>query len=62
LVGLVLLVALGITIAGALWLGETNVGRREQVHVARFRTVGCLTPGAPVTLRGGRWAGSMLCV
>ena len=52
LVGLVLLVALGITIAGALWLGETNVGRREQVHVARFRTVGGLTPGAPVTLRG----------
>ncbi len=52
LVGLVLLVALAITIAGALWLGEANVGRREQVHVARFRTVGGLTPGAPVTLRG----------
>jgi ABC-type transporter Mla subunit MlaD len=52
LVGLVLLVALAITIGGALWLGEHNVGRREQVHVARFRTVGGLTPGAPVTLRG----------
>lgn len=52
LVGLVLLLALGITVVGALWLNETNVGRREQVHGARFRTVGGLGPGAPVTLRG----------
>lgn len=52
LVGLVVLVTLGITIGGALWLSETNIGRREQVHAARFRTVGGLGPGAPVTLRG----------
>jgi phospholipid/cholesterol/gamma-HCH transport system substrate-binding protein len=52
LVGLVILVALGLTAAGALWLSETNIGHREGVHVARFRTVGGLSPGAPVTLRG----------
>lgn len=54
LVGLVLLVALGVSVGGALWLSETNIGRREQVHPARFRTVGGLGPGAPVTLRGVR--------
>jgi phospholipid/cholesterol/gamma-HCH transport system substrate-binding protein len=54
LVGLVILVALAVTVGGALWLSETNIGRREQVHPARFRTVGGLGPGAPVTLRGVR--------
>ncbi len=54
LVGFVLLVSLAVVVAGALWLAETDVGRREAIHVARFRTVGGLTPGAPVTYRGVR--------
>ncbi len=54
LVGLVLLVTLAVVVAGALWLSEANVGKRESDHVARFRTVGGLTPGAPVTYRGVR--------
>jgi len=54
LVGLVLLVSIAVVVAGALWLSEADVGRREAIHVARFRTVGGLTPGAPVTYRGVR--------
>src|SRR5512143_1818361 len=54
LVGLVLLVSLAVVVAGALWLSEANIGKREAIHVARFRTVGGLTPGAPVTYRGVR--------
>lgn len=54
LVGLVLLVGLAVVVVGALWLSEANVGKRESDHVARFRTVGGLTPGAPVTYRGVR--------
>jgi phospholipid/cholesterol/gamma-HCH transport system substrate-binding protein len=54
LVGLVLLLAIVVTVAAALWLSEANIGRREQLHVSRFRTVGGLGPGAPVTLRGVR--------
>ena len=40
LVGLVLLVGLAVVVAGALWLSEANIGRRESLHVSRFRTVG----------------------
>lgn len=54
LVGLVLLVSLAVVVAGALWLSEADIGRHEAIHVARFRTVGGLTPGAPVTYRGVR--------
>lgn len=54
LVGLVLLLSLGAIVGGALWLSEADIGRREAMHVARFRTVGGLTPGAPVTYRGVR--------
>ena len=54
LVGLVLLLSLAAVVGGALWLSEADVGRRETIHVARFRTVGGLTPGAPVTYRGVR--------
>ncbi len=54
LVGLVLLLGIAAVVGGALWLSEANVGRREIIHVARFRTVGGLTPGAPVTYRGVR--------
>ena len=54
LVGLVLLVTLLVVVGGALWLSESDIGRRESLYVARFRTVGGLTPGAPVTYRGVR--------
>jgi phospholipid/cholesterol/gamma-HCH transport system substrate-binding protein len=54
LVGLVLLLSLAVIVAGALWLSEADIGRREAIYVARFRTVGGLTPGAPVTYRGVR--------
>lgn len=54
LVGLVLLLGIAAVVGGALWLSEANIGRRETVHVARFRTVGGLTPGTPVTYRGVR--------
>ena len=54
LVGLVVLVGLALTVAGALWLSETNIGHRESVYTARFRTVGGLGVGAPVTFRGVR--------
>ena len=54
LVGLVLLVTLLVVVGGALWLSESDIGQRESLHVARFRTVGGLTPGAPVTYRGVR--------
>ena len=54
LVGLVLLLAIAAVVGGALWLSEANIGKRETMHVARFRTVGGLTPGAPVTYRGVR--------
>ena len=54
LVGLVLLLSLAAVVGGALWLSEADIGRREAMHVARFRTVGGLTPGAPVTFRGVR--------
>jgi len=54
LVGLVLLITLAAVVAGALWLSEANIGQRETIYVARFHTVGGLTPGAPVTYRGVR--------
>jgi len=54
LVGLVLLLSLAAVVGGALWLSEADIGRRETMHVARFLTVGGLTPGVPVTYRGVR--------
>jgi phospholipid/cholesterol/gamma-HCH transport system substrate-binding protein len=51
-VGLVVLTALGLVIGGALWLSETGVGQKQARYAARFRTVGGLGVGAPVTLRG----------
>jgi phospholipid/cholesterol/gamma-HCH transport system substrate-binding protein len=51
-VGLAVLASLALVVGGALWLSQTNIGRRTMTHVARFRTVGSLGVGAPVTLRG----------
>ena len=57
-VGLAVLTALALVIGGALWLSETDVNQKEATYTARFRTVGGLGVGAPVTLRGryyGAW-------
>jgi phospholipid/cholesterol/gamma-HCH transport system substrate-binding protein len=51
-VGLAVLLALALVVAGALWLSETDVNKKQMNAVARFRTVGGLGVGAPVTLRG----------
>jgi len=51
-VGVAALASLAVVVGGALWLGHINVGKRSMSHVARFRTVGALGVGAPVTLRG----------
>ena len=51
-VGLAVLAALGLVVAGALWLSETDVNQKKVNATARFRTVGGLGVGAPVTLRG----------
>ena len=53
-VGLAVLTALALVIGGALWLSETDVNQKEATYTARFRTVGGLGVGAPVTLRGVR--------
>jgi phospholipid/cholesterol/gamma-HCH transport system substrate-binding protein len=53
-VGLAVLASLALVIGGALWLSERDVSQKKNVYVARFRTVGGLGVGAPVTLRGVR--------
>jgi phospholipid/cholesterol/gamma-HCH transport system substrate-binding protein len=41
-------------VVGAIWLSEARLGTKDVVHTARFREVGGLGVGAPVTLRGVR--------
>ena len=53
-VGVVVIAALAVVIAGALWLSGAHLGRSEAVYTARFRTVGGLGVGNPVVLRGVR--------
>ncbi len=53
-VGLAVLAALALVIGGALWLSETDVNQKKASYTARFRTVGGLGVGGPVTLRGVR--------
>ena len=53
-VGLAVLAALALVIGGALWLSETDVNQKKVSYSARFRTVGGLGVGGPVTLRGVR--------
>jgi phospholipid/cholesterol/gamma-HCH transport system substrate-binding protein len=53
-VGLAVLAALALVIGGALWLSETDVNQKKTIYAARFRTVGGLGVGGPVTLRGVR--------
>ena len=51
-VGLAVLAALALVIGGAIWLSETDVNQKKASYAARFRTVGGLGVGGPVTLRG----------
>ncbi len=51
-VGLTVLASLALVVGGALWLSQTDIHKRAMAHTARFRTVGALGVGAPVTLRG----------
>jgi phospholipid/cholesterol/gamma-HCH transport system substrate-binding protein len=53
-VGLAVLAALALVVGGALWLSETDVNQKKTSYAARFRTVGGLGVGGPVTLRGVR--------
>jgi phospholipid/cholesterol/gamma-HCH transport system substrate-binding protein len=52
MVGATALIAIVLTVAAALWLGHVHLGRRPDRVEVRFRTVGGLNAGAPVTLRG----------
>jgi len=51
-VGLTVLVALVVVVAGALLLGQIRLGRGDDVRTARFRSIGGIGPGANVSLRG----------
>lgn len=53
-VGVVVIAALAVVVAGALWLSGAHLGKAETLYTARFRTVGGLGAGAPVVLRGVR--------
>jgi len=54
LVGAVVLLAVGILVAGSIWLSQMRVGGTDQIASARFRTIGGLKTGSPVLLRGVR--------
>jgi phospholipid/cholesterol/gamma-HCH transport system substrate-binding protein len=51
-VGLAVIAALALVIGGALWLSQTDINQKSAKYVARFRDIGGLGVGAPVTLRG----------
>src|SRR5437867_12582653 len=53
-VGLVVIAAFAVVVAGALWLSGAHLGRTEAEYTARFRTVGGLSVGDAVVLRGVR--------
>ena len=54
LVGLSILGALALIVAGALFLSEADFGRTGQTAVARFRSIGRLQAGGAVIHRGVR--------
>lgn len=54
LVGLTVLVALALLVAGSVWLSQARFGRNDQIAEARFRSIGGLQAGSPVLLRGVR--------
>lgn len=53
-VGVVVIAAFTVVVVGALWLSGTHIGRTQAVYPARFRTVGGMSVGDPVVLRGVR--------
>ncbi|MEO8452628.1 MAG: MlaD family protein [Gemmatimonadota bacterium] len=53
-VGLSVLGAFAVVIAGALWLSQARLGGRDVIHTARFREIGGVNVGTPVNLRGVR--------
>ncbi len=53
-VGLVVLLAIAVVIAGAVWLGQLSGGGPRTLATARFRTTGGVGVGDPVVLRGVR--------
>ena len=53
-VGLAVIAAFAVVVSGALWLSNIHLGQTEAIRTARFRTVGGLSVGNPVVLRGVR--------
>jgi len=53
-VGLTIIGAIVIVLAGILWVKQSDIGQRRSVFVARFRDVGSARPGTPVVIRGVR--------
>jgi len=51
-VGLTVLIAVVIVVAGALWLSKRSFGDRRALHTARFASVGGMGVGIQVTVRG----------
>lgn len=54
LVGLVVLGAIAILVAGSVWLSRASFGGTDRLVSARFRSIGGLQAGNPVLLRGVR--------
>ena len=54
LVDATILLGLALMAGGAIWLSQSQLGGGGESHVARFRSVGGLGVGDPVTLRGVR--------
>jgi phospholipid/cholesterol/gamma-HCH transport system substrate-binding protein len=51
-VGLVAVGAVLVIVAGAIALGRLHLGRNDEIHTARFRSIGGRGAGANVALRG----------
>jgi phospholipid/cholesterol/gamma-HCH transport system substrate-binding protein len=54
LVGATILLGLILMVGGAIWLSQSQLGGGGESHMARFKSVGGLGVGDPVTLRGVR--------
>jgi phospholipid/cholesterol/gamma-HCH transport system substrate-binding protein len=54
IVGFTVVIALIGVLVGALWLSETTINQVPTYRTARFRTVGGLSAGNPVVVRGVR--------
>ena len=51
-IGAVVLGAVVLVVAAAIWLGDIGPRGPKTLHTARFRTVGGVKAGDPVVLRG----------